>query len=82
MKVPAPNLEYTMTKTDSGFDIEISTDKLAKNVYLQTQEDAGFFSDNYFDMLPGETRIISLKTELNENELNEMLTVRSLDDAF
>ena len=82
LKVPAPNVEYTMTKTDSGFDIEISTDKLAKNVYLQTQEDAGFFSDNYFDMLPGETRIISLKTELNENELNEMLTVRTLDDAF
>ena len=82
LKVPAPNVEYTMAKTDSGFDIEISTDKLAKNVYLQTQEDAGFFSDNYFDMLPGETRIISLKTELNENELNEMLTVRTLDDAF
>ena len=82
LKVPSPNIEYTVTKTDSGFDIEISTDKLAKNVYLQTQEDAGFFSDNYFDMLPRETRVVSLETDLNEDELNEMLTVRTLDDAF
>jgi len=82
LNVPAPNVEYTMTKTDSGFDIEIKTDKLAKNVYLQTQEDAGFFSDNYFDMLPGETKTVSLETELSEEDLNEILTVRTLDDAF
>jgi beta-mannosidase len=44
--------------------------------------EAGFFSDNYFDMLPGETRIIHLETEISADDLNEALTVRTLDDAF
>ncbi len=82
LNIPALNVEYTMTKTDFGFDIKLKTDKLAKNVYLQTQENAGFFSDNYFDMLPGETKTVSLETDLSEDELNEMLTVRTLNDAF
>ncbi len=39
--------------------IEVTSDVLAKNVYLNSSEDA-FFSDNYFDILPNHKMIIHL----------------------
>jgi beta-mannosidase len=82
LNVPAPQVEYTISKTDSGFDIELKTDKLAKNVYLQMGDEEGFFSDNYFDMLPGEKVTINLESDISEEKLNEVLTLRTLEDAF
>lgn len=36
---------------------EITTDQFAKGIWLDTEE-AGYFSDNYFDLLPGETKVV------------------------
>ena len=82
LKVPAPAVEHSIAKTDNGFDITLSTDKLAKNVYLQIGDEKGFFSDNYFDLLPEEKVTINLKTTITEDKLNEVLSIRTLDDAF
>jgi beta-mannosidase len=82
LKVPAPTLEYAIVKTDNGFDIELKTDKLAKNVYLQIGDEQGFFSDNYFDFLPGEVAKVNLETNISEQQLNKVLTIRTLDSAF
>lgn len=82
LKVPKPTLEYAIVKVDNGFDIELKTDKLAKNVYLQIGDEQGFFSDNYFDLLPGEVAKVNLETDMTEQKLNEVLTIRTLDSAF
>ncbi len=82
LKIPQSNVEYTIAKTVSGFNIELKTDKLAKNVYLQIGDEKGFFSDNYFDLLPGDKVSINLKTKISETKLKEILTVRTLDGAF
>jgi beta-mannosidase len=82
LKVPTPTIEHTVSKTNDGYDITVQTDKLAKNVYLQMGDEDGFFSDNYFDLLPGEKPIINLKSNISEDKLNEVLTIRTLNDAF
>jgi beta-mannosidase len=78
----SPVVEHTIARVDSGFHIELTTNKLAKNVYLQMGSEEGFFSDNYFDLLPDEKVTIHLKTEITEAKLREVLTIRTLDDAF
>nr|WP_321353624.1 glycoside hydrolase family 2 protein [uncultured Draconibacterium sp.] len=82
LSVKAPEIEYAITKADNGFDIALKTDKLAKNLYLQIGDEEGFFSDNYFDLLPNEKVSINLKTDISEEKLNEVLSIRTLDDAF
>ena len=82
LKVKTPQVEYAITKADNGFDIALKTDKLAKNLYLQIGDEEGFFSDNYFDLLPNEKVSINLKTDISEEKLNEVLSIRTLDDAF
>ena len=82
LKLAKPNVEFDITKTENGFDIQLNTDKLAKNIYLQIGDEQGFFSDNYFDLLPGETVTINLKTSISEEKLKEVLALRTLEGAF
>lgn len=65
-------------KGESAFEITLSTNKLAKNVALFTSKTEGFFSENFFDMIPGkEYKIIftgkaeNLKDELEVMCVNE-----------
>ena len=45
--------------------IEVTSDVLAKNVYLSSNEET-FFSDNYFDVLPGEKVIITFSKRVGD----------------
>jgi beta-mannosidase len=82
LKIEKPQVSFEIAGAAGGFDITLKTDKLAKNVYLQIGDEEGFFSDNYFDLLPEESVTIHLQTELSEEKLKEVLTLRTLDGAF
>jgi len=56
LQLTKPNIQ--ISKIDE-LTYEISTDVLAKNVFLFSEEDA-FFSDNYFDILPRQKVTIKL----------------------
>lgn len=55
--------------------IEISSDVLAKDVFLSTENQV-FFEDNYFDLLPNEKRIVKLSKAAKE------IKVKSLFDTM
>ncbi|MEL1247306.1 beta-mannosidase [Flavobacterium helocola] len=56
LKLSKPNIEI---KIIDEVTIEISSDVLAKDVFLSSENEL-FFGDNYFDLLPNEKRIIKL----------------------
>ena len=56
LKLTKPTIQI---KQIDDLTIEISTDILAKNVLLSSDNEV-FFDDNYFDLLPNEKRIIKL----------------------
>jgi beta-mannosidase len=66
---------------DGGYRLTVRTDKLAKNVLLSTAAD-GFFQDNYFDLLPGETRTVLFKTTARLDNPAAAFRVRSLVDTY
>jgi len=55
LKLPKPNVTASWL---GGKTIEVTTDKIAKNVYLSG--DDAVFDDNYFDLLPGQTKTITV----------------------
>ncbi|MDR6157014.1 beta-mannosidase [Chryseobacterium sp. SLBN-27] len=63
LKLPKPNLKI---RKISSTEIEISTDVLAKDVYLIGDT---HFSDNFFDLLPGTSRRIKLSKPLKKIEV-------------
>jgi beta-mannosidase len=56
------DIEQKITKTDIGFSIELSSKTLQKDVFLYSDE-KGHFLDNYFDLLPNETKIVVFQTK-------------------
>ena len=55
-------LDCARTDNCSGFLIKLTSKTLQKNVFL-TADEKGKFQDNYFDLLPNETKTILFSTE-------------------
>ncbi len=76
-----PHIKREITKTENGYGIVLTTDKLAKNVFLSFDGD-GFFSDNYFDLLPGESKEIGFVPEGEIVDFEKKLKLSTLFDTL
>jgi len=82
LDLPHPNISYDLLPVDSGFRIVLKTDKLAKNLYMSIGDEEGYFSDNYFDLLPGHQAEITLRTKLSLAQLKKVFKVQTLVDTY
>jgi beta-mannosidase len=84
LSLPRAQISVSATRTQTGFRIALSSDKLARAVYLSASNYPGSFVDNYFDLIPGKR----FETEFHSRVPGDLanfqkhLTVRSLADAF
>jgi beta-mannosidase len=69
---------------DSTYQVTLKSKTLAREVWLSLAQGDGFFGDNYFDLLPGETKVLTFKSTgaTSVAELRRQLVVRTLADAF
>lgn len=81
LKLPRPTLKMSVAQVNDGYEITVESDKLAKNIYLNTAAD-GFFSDNFFDLLAGEKRKVLFKTQRILDSPESVFELRSLTDTF
>jgi beta-mannosidase len=77
LNLPEPGLTKNIKTTPGGYRIILAADKLAKNVYLSIDED-GFFTDNFFDIMPGGHKVVEFKTDKDIDGFKEKLKVRTL----
>ena len=84
LDLPDPGLSWSVKKERDYFDITITTERLAKNVFLQENGIEGFFTDNYFDMLPGQSITVTFTSEsrLNISDFIDNLEVLSIIDSY
>jgi beta-mannosidase len=78
---PAP-LKTELTKTGDSYRLKVSSPVLARSVYVSFGEVDAEISDNYFDLLPGQTVEVTIKSEVSEDTLRAARKVISLADAF
>jgi beta-mannosidase len=77
-----PAIEIDTRQVTDGYELTLSSDRLAKNVYLTVNDPAeGSFSDNYFDLLPGEQKTIYYRSINEIQGFKEKLKVITLVDA-
>lgn len=62
LKLKKEEIKKRITKTESGFTVEMTSKTLQKGVFLHTSEQ-GHFSDNFFDLLPNQIHQIDFKTD-------------------
>jgi beta-mannosidase len=76
-----PLITKTIKKSSEGYLITLSSNTLAKNVYL-TSGLKGSFSENFFDLLPGKSRSIIFATTDKSNAFEGNLNIMALTDTY
>lgn len=78
-----PDINTEIATTRAGFRLTLTTNRLARAVYLSTTH-SGFFVDNYFDLIPGHPITVEFRsgTRIPLAEFKKQLKVRSLADSF
>ncbi len=83
--LPQPNVDLKINRVEDGvYSLIVSTDVLAKNIYLQNPKYEGHFSDNYFDLLPNSSKkIIFYTTGLHDESFRtEDFIITTLADSY
>jgi beta-mannosidase len=75
-------LKVVTTGANGSYKIRITSPVLARSVYLAFGDLDVKISDNYFDLLPGETVEIAATGPASLDAMNAQLRVISLTDAF
>lgn len=81
LELENPTIQSSVKKLEDGYEISLSTDKLAKNIQLSIQGEPIKFSDNFFDLLPKQTKVIYFKSERDLNNISDNLKIKSLFDT-
>ncbi len=81
LSLQKPTIQSDIVKEKDKWIITLKTNVLAKDVYLNFEGDEGFFDDNYFDLLPGETKTLIYRLKQGNNPA-KALSVLSLWDSY
>ncbi|PYT04137.1 MAG: beta-mannosidase [Acidobacteria bacterium] len=84
LTLPAPHVTTEVARAQGGFTVTLRSDKLARAVYLSAAGLEGAFSDNYFDLIPGQEVRVEFRARRPPapEEFRARLRARSLADAF
>ena len=81
LDLPKPNITKEISEVPGGYKIKLTTDKLAKNVWVSSYIN-GNFSDNYMDILPGEAAEMIFYTKYKIKDLSRNLMIRTIADTY
>jgi beta-mannosidase len=81
LNLPKAVITKKITPTSTGYTVELSSDKYARYVFLSIDKQ-GFFSDNYFNLMPEEKKTITFTTAQKPADFEKDLKVMSLVDTY
>jgi beta-mannosidase len=61
LALPPPELQVAVEAHGAGASVRVTARRFARAVYLSTSDGQGAFSDNFFDLLPGESATVEWK---------------------
>jgi beta-mannosidase len=84
LQLPAPHVTTDAAKTRDGFTVTLKSDKFARDLYLSAEGLDGYFTDNYFDLIPGREVTVEFRARrpVSPEEFRAKLKTRTLADAF
>lgn len=79
---PPAAVRSRVATAGKGYDVTVVSDSFARGVYLSVEGASVHFSDNFFDLLPGESRTVHAGSALGEREFARRLKIISLRDTY
>jgi len=65
-----------------GYEISLRSDRFARAVFLSIDGIDNFFEDNYFDILPGQTIQVKVRSKLSKAEFDKQLKITSFKNYY
>ena len=83
IKLTKPLIEYKIVELINTFEVSLTSKNLVKNVFVDIDSKQNF-SDNYFDIIPGEVYKISIKKDqsLTLDDIKRKINFLSLFDTY
>jgi len=81
LNLPTPHLTAEIAVDRTGYEVRVSSDTLARDVAVSFENLDAEPSDDYFDLLPGETGDLHVFSKANFAALKAAINVVSLADA-
>ncbi len=81
LKLPVPKITKTAEATASGYRVTVFSEQLVKNLHLSSSIQ-GDFSQNYFDLMPNETRVLEFVTQKRDPKILDKIQIKSLVDSY
>ena len=75
LNYPAANITSKVVAADGGVEVTLSSDSFARAAFMSIEGVDNFFADNYFDLLPGQSRTVHVRTSLSAEEFAKQLRV-------
>lgn len=82
LKLPVASIQTRWTMLNGKPALQLTSSTLARDVDIDTGSLDAQPSDNFFDLLPGQTVTISFQTSVSASQLRQDIRVISLTDAF
>ena len=82
LKLQKGKISFTTRRTDKGYELTFANDVFAKEVFLSTEYGNGFFTVNFFDLIPGISVKSIFRTEKDIPDLHKVVKVYSLVDSY
>ena len=73
-----PKVRIEVKERAEGLELTVSSDRLARGLYLYTDNDNDIFEDNYMDLVPGFARRITVRTDSTAEEFKTTLKYQTL----
>ena len=67
---------------DGSCEVTLSSSKLAKDVFIEIPLQGARFSDNFFDLLPGETKKVVITSPLIKKSEKLEVNVKHIRDTY
>lgn len=82
LHLPKAKLKTAFEETADGLKVTVSSDKYARLVKVESSKSTLPFSDNFFDLLPGQKKTVTIKNDasISTTELRNSITTYSLSD--
>ena len=82
LNLPETTVSKSVKYEDGKYTVTLSSPKLAKDVFVEIPVQGARFSDNFFDLLPGQKKVITITApELKKGE-KAAITIKHLRETY
>ncbi|GAB2535015.1 glycoside hydrolase family 2 TIM barrel-domain containing protein [Rhodanobacter koreensis] len=82
LRLPAPQVRSKLEVAPDGYTLTLGADKLARDVWVSFGDLDAEVSDNAFDILPGQSVTLVVKSRVALDRLRHALQIQNLADAM